>query len=169
MSSSLMEYLRRHKEDRGAMADFRCAVVKSRQYRAWPHLAILGLLDDPVAMVIMGLYGYHPEESSQGNFGDVCRLLAGNPSLSSAGKEIGVSPMERHFQHLLASTREELGNRLLRLVLRAKAEGIPVNYEELENDMRYWGEKVRLRWAARFWSGGWADDTVGGGEGDGGE
>jgi len=33
--SRLLEQLRRRKEDRGMMADLRCALVESKKHRAW--------------------------------------------------------------------------------------------------------------------------------------
>ena len=59
--------------------------------------------------------------------------------------------MTRRFQHLLASSREEVCDRVARLVLYAKSKEIPVNYSQLENDLFYWSDSVRIRWAKSFW------------------
>jgi CRISPR system Cascade subunit CasB len=40
--SRLLEALRKRKEDRGFMADLRCALVEGKRYRAWPHLGFYG-------------------------------------------------------------------------------------------------------------------------------
>jgi len=37
------------------------------------------------------------------------------------------------------------------IILAAKAKGIRVNYEELFADLRYWGDKVKTRWAREYW------------------
>ena len=64
-----------------------------------------------------------------------------------------VTPIERRFQHLLAAERgEELHQRVIRLVLLAKALGVPVNYVQLEKDFRYWNERTQQEWASAFWS-----------------
>jgi CRISPR type I-E-associated protein CasB/Cse2 len=36
-------------------------------------------------------------------------------------------------------------------VLAAKAKGVKINYEQLVVDLRYWGDKVKARWAREFW------------------
>jgi hypothetical protein len=38
------------------------------------------------------------------------------------------------------------------MVLMAKAEGIPVNYEELEADLRKPNEWRKTKWATTFWA-----------------
>ena len=45
------------------------------------------------------------------------------------------------------------------IVDAAKAKGIPVNYQTLVEDLCWWGERVRIRWAQAFWGAG-AEEPV---------
>ena len=42
--------------------------------------------------------------------------------------------------------------RVLRLVLMAKSQGVSVNYEKLRLDLRYWNERTKTDWAAAYWT-----------------
>ena len=76
-AADVLALLRSLKNDRGAMANLRCALVPARRHRAWPLLARVGGIDDPIAETVAALYAYHPEETTDGNLGDTCRQLAG--------------------------------------------------------------------------------------------
>jgi CRISPR system Cascade subunit CasB len=54
---------------------------------------------------------------------------------------------------LSAEPGEELQQRILRMVLMAKSQGVPVNYEQLLHDVKrwQWGE-VKTKWAASYWA-----------------
>src|SRR5690348_9818744 len=93
----LLGLLRSLKNDRGAMANLRCALTPARMHRAWPLLARAGGIDNPIAETVAGLYAQHPGETNGGNFGDTCRILAGT-NTSCDGR----------FRRLLACDREEL-------------------------------------------------------------
>ena len=84
-AAAVLAWLRSLKNDRGAMANLRCGLVPARRHRAWPLLARVGGIDDPIAETVAALYAYHPEETDSGNLGDTCRELAGthNPKKSS--------------------------------------------------------------------------------------
>ena len=141
-AATLLAWLRSLKNDRGALANLRCALIPARRHRAWPLLARVGGIDDPIAETVAALYAYHPEESNNGNLGDTCRQLAGTHN-----------SFDGRFRRLLACDRNELCERLRAVVLAAKAKGIPVNYQALVEDLCWWGERVRIRWAQAFWSG----------------
>ncbi len=141
MAGRVLAYLRRFKNDRGAMADLRCALDPSRRPRAWPLLAHIGGIDNPRIEAIAGLFGYHPNETERGNMGTTClRLAQQNPSF------------EARFRRLLACDRDEICERLRAVVLAAKAKAIPVNYEQLFADLCYWSDSVKARWAREYWS-----------------
>jgi CRISPR system Cascade subunit CasB len=38
------------------------------------------------------------------------------------------------------------------MVLIAKSQGVPVNYEKLEIDLKYWSDRTKTEWAAAFWT-----------------
>jgi CRISPR system Cascade subunit CasB len=141
-ASGLLGYLRQFKNDRGKMADLRCALSPSpaKRARAWPLLAQLGGIGVPRIETVAGLFAWHPAETDAGNLGTTCRRL-------SAEK----SSFDGRFQRLLSCDRDEICERLRPVVLAAKAKGIPVNYEELFADLSYWGDNVKARWARAYW------------------
>lgn len=152
--SRLFEQLRKRKEDRGMMVNLRCILVKNKRHRAWPALHRLGVaIDDEFSALpfIAGLYATHPEETGKGNFGKTCKVIQSKRD-GSHGDDGKLTPTERRFQHLLAADRNELPGRVLRMVLMAKASSVPVNYEQLATDIRYWDDGVKNKWASAFWA-----------------
>ena len=140
-AAAVVTWLRSLKNDRGAMASLRCALIPARRHRAWPLLARVGGIDDPIAETVAALYAYHPDETNSGNLGDTCRQLAGTHN-----------SFDGRFRRLLTCDRDELCERLRAVVLAAKAKGIPINYQVLVEDLCWWGERVRIRWAQAFWA-----------------
>ena len=61
-------------------------------------------------------------------------------------------PVSRKFGYLLAAERDEICDRVIRIVLYAKSKEIPVNYDALENDLVKW-PRSREFWARAFWGG----------------
>lgn len=139
-AAKVLAYLRQLRNDRGAMADLRCALNPTRRARAWPLLARVGGIDRTIYETVAGLFAYHPDETHTGNVGTTCRRLAGENN-----------SFDGRFRRLLSCDREELGERLRPVILAAKAKGIPVNYEELFTDWWYWGDRVKARWAREYW------------------
>ena len=82
----LLKFLRSQREDRGVMADLRCALVDGKRHRAWPYLGYLGGIGDQPSkraiQTIAGLYATHPEETQEGDFGGMCRKLLGEEERS---------------------------------------------------------------------------------------
>jgi CRISPR system Cascade subunit CasB len=158
--SKFLERLRRHANDRGMMASLRCVLVDGKKHRAWPALNRLGVeISDDISAYVAGLFATHPEEARTGNFGAVCKSieLRRREKRSDDNK---LTPTERRFQHLLAAERgDELNYRVLRMVLMAKSQGVPINYAKLETDLKFWSEKTKTEWAAAFWTPGVAPDT----------
>ena len=151
--SELIERLRRVKEDRGLMADLRCYLVAGKRHRAWPALSRLNVpIDNEKKSMVAALYATHPEDTAQGNLGATCRLIEKKRDGGASGDD-KLSPTERRFQHLLAAEAgQELFDRVTRIVLMAKAQGIPVNYGQLEKDLQWWSERTRREWASAFWT-----------------
>lgn len=149
--SWMLERLRKFKDDRGMMADLRCILVESKKHRGWPALSRLRIpIDDPVLPFVAGLFATHPEIIESGNFGSTCKEVERKRGEipSEDGK---LTPTERRFQHLLASERDEVKDRVQRMVLMARSQGIPVNYERLAHDLQYWNERTKTDWASAFW------------------
>lgn len=151
--SSLLERLVKFKENRGMMANLRCILVANKKHRAWPVLHRLGVkVDDDISAFVAGLYAMHPDVCTNKNFGTTCKAIERKRGDKPAddGK---LTPTERRFQHLLsAEPGEELQQRVLRMILLAKAERVPVNYEKLLLDMRYWNERTKTDWATSYWA-----------------
>ncbi len=151
--SWLLERLRKCQDDRGMMANLRCILVDNKKHRAWPALNRLGVaIDNDVAAFVAGLFATHPEATTFGNFGATCKTIEQKRG-DKRGDDNKLTPTERRFQHLLSAERgDELNSRILRLVLMAKSQGVPVNYEKLETDLKYWSDKKKTEWAAAFWT-----------------
>src|SRR5262249_30561716 len=140
-AAKVLTYLRQLRNDRGAMADLRCALNPARRARAWPLLARVGGIDRPLYETLAGLFAYHPDDDTNaGNIGTTCRRLVGENN-----------SFDGRFRRLLSCDRDELGNRLRPIILAAKAKGISINYEELFTDWWYWGDRVKARWAREYW------------------
>jgi len=148
-AAAVMALLRSLQHDRGAMSNLRCALAPARRHRAWPLLARVGGIDDPVTETVAGCYAYHSDETHNGNFGDTCLALAG-----------AHNSFDARFRRLLACDREELCERVRPVVLAAKSKGIQVNYETLAADLLWWGDRVRTRWAQAYWGSAPAEDLT---------
>ncbi|MFV1966623.1 MAG: type I-E CRISPR-associated protein Cse2/CasB [Pirellulaceae bacterium] len=150
--SRLLDQLRRRKEDRAMMAGLRCSLVESKKHRAWPLLHRLGVdVTNRVAAVVAALYATHPKEG-QGNFGVTCRVIQ-NCRGDKHGDDNKLTPTERRFLHLLAAEKgDELCQRVTRMVLVAKSLDVPVNYEQLETDLKFWNDRTKADWARSFWT-----------------
>lgn len=136
----LLAYLRQLKNDRGSMADLRCALNPAKLPRAWPLLGRIGGIGNPRIETVAGLFAYHSDETTTGNLGTTCLRLKGQNQSFDA-----------RFKRLLACDRDEICDRLRHVILAAKAKDIPVNYERLFADLCYWGDTVKARWAQEYW------------------
>jgi CRISPR system Cascade subunit CasB len=149
---TLVERLLANKDDRGLMASLRCALIAGKRHRAWPALNRLGVnIDREVDVFVAGMFAAHPEVTDKGNFGSLCKLIELRRD-GSGNKDARLTPTERRFQHVLAASRDEVMERVLRLVLMAKAEGLSVNYGQLQKDLRFWNERIKAAWASAFWN-----------------
>jgi hypothetical protein len=139
-AAQLMAVLRSAEEDRGAMADLRCAWSKARRSRAWPWLGRAGLIGDPVAETVAGAFGYHPAPGGESNFGNACEEL----SREHAGAE-------QRFARLLDADRAGACLLVRPLILALRSFGIPLDHRQLYIDLWLWGDETRARWARAFW------------------
>ncbi len=155
--SALCNYLKelKKRDNRGALANLRCALSESRKYRAWPLLAPFGGIGEghsaQVVQTIAGMFAHHPLMTDNGNLGDTCRSLMSEAEREEYLKERKAGPMTRRFQRILAASPDEVCDRVARLVLFAKSKEKPVNYAQLENDLRKWSDFIRVEWAKSFW------------------
>lgn len=151
--SSLFERLDKFKENRGMMANLRCILVKNKKHRAWPVLHRLGVaVDNDISAFVAGLFATHPEVTATGNFGATCKAIERQRG-DMASDDNKLTPIERRFQHLLsAEDGDEVKQRVLRMLLMAKSQGIAVNYEKLLIDLRYWNDRTKTEWATAYWA-----------------
>jgi CRISPR system Cascade subunit CasB len=150
--SWLLERLRKYKDDRGMMANLRCILVDNKKHRAWPALNRLGIaIKDDDSAYTAGFFATHPEETFKGNFGTTCKAIEHKRG-ESPGSDNKLTPTERRFQHLLAAEKSEIYSRILRMVRMAKSQDVRINYEQLETDLKYWGDRIKTEWAAAFWT-----------------
>jgi CRISPR system Cascade subunit CasB len=150
--SWLLERLHKHKDNREMMANLRCVFVDNKKHRAWPALNRLGIaIKDDDSAYVAGLFATHPEETSTGNFGATCKAIEQKRG-EQRSDDSKLTSTERRFQHLLTAERGELYGRVLRLVLMAKSRGVPVNYEKLIPDLKFWGNRTKTEWASVFWT-----------------
>jgi CRISPR system Cascade subunit CasB len=133
------------------MATLRCVLVDSKKHRAWPVLSRIGVkVTNDVDAFVAGLFATHQEETHDGNFGKTCKAVEDKRGEDQSDNKL--TPTERRFQHLLAAEKgEELHQRVTRMVLMAKSQGVPVNYEQLATDLRFWTDRTKTEWAAAFW------------------
>lgn len=156
--SWFLERLRKYKDNRGMMANLRCIFVETKKHRAWPALNRLGVdIKDNISAYVVGYFATHPEETSAGNFGNTCKAIQQRRGEGSDDNKL--TPTERRFQHLLSAEKDELPGRVLRMVLMAKSQGIPINYSQLQNDLKFWGDRTKTEWASAFWTQGAAPST----------
>jgi|GEM_PF-345048 len=160
-AEKVLKFLNDRSEDRGIMADLRCALVEGKTHRAWPYLGYIGGIGrnhkERTVQTIAGLFANHPKTTHEGDFGIMCRKLLGDEERKKLDTAEGVGPITRRFQHLLAAEGEEIFDRVIRFVLRAKSEEIPVNYAELYASLNYWqwpdsADRVKTDWAKSFWT-----------------
>lgn len=157
--NALLDFLQKRTDDRGVMADLRCALVESKRHRAWPILASFGGVGEDwrarTIQIIAGLYATHPAITFDGDFGGTCQRMLSDDERKKLTDTREIGLLSRRFQHLLAADDEEIFDRVTRLVLRAKSAELSINYLSLHDDLlewRYRRQRVRTRWAKSFWA-----------------
>lgn len=149
--SAVINFIRRYKDDRGAMAALRCLLNPEQRFRAWQLIAGINGIGNTAIETVAGLYALHPEEKvdEDYHFGSACKQLAFDRKKQQVDDE---SPFDKRFRRLLAcDSREELRAHLKDIVRGMKSSGIPVNYASLYDDICWWGDRVRERWAIQYW------------------
>ncbi|MDD2661109.1 MAG: type I-E CRISPR-associated protein Cse2/CasB [Methylococcales bacterium] len=155
----LIEFLMHGKDDRGKMATLRKGLIAHQAQYTWPLLNPFGGVGNQynarVIQTIAGLFAHHPNNTDKGNFGDLCRELLDDDEIKKM-KEGKSGPISKHFQYVLAADGEEIFARVSRLVRRAKRDDIPVNYQQLLDDLSSWNsyrkEGIKTRWGLQFWT-----------------
>ncbi len=157
-----INYLTRHKNDRGIMSALKCGLRPALKHRAWPFISKFGgIANDTdsehikhkaeVVRTVAGIFASHPECADKNNFGHACQQLMDKDELKELHDPKKVGPVSRRFQYLLASEKAEICERVVRFINRLKTKGISVNYSGLFWDLLKWDDNVKANWAKSFW------------------
>lgn len=152
---SFLEYLKRHMNDRGMMADLRHGFSGTTAYRAWPHIVrwchdFTNKRERTIMLTVAAGFATHLKTSGNGNMGTVFRQIA-----TGDGKgEKGMESFDARFRRFLAcSSAEEVCDHLPGVMRAAERKGILVNFVRLYRDLQYWNERTKVEWASEYWRG----------------
>jgi len=148
----LEAYVKR--QDRGALADLRRGFSETTEHRAWPYISPWCDLNNPreraIWLTIAAGFATLEKTTNSGNMGTTLRALALGDGRRKA--EEAVKTFDGRFRRLLTChTAEELCAHLPGIIRAAKQKRVDINFRHLHQDLRYWGEKVKIRWAANYW------------------
>jgi CRISPR type I-E-associated protein CasB/Cse2 len=143
---------------RGILADLRHGLLKTTEYRAWPH--ILGInayaFDNPTDKTIWLTVAYgmalllDPKYQAYGNLGATLKEIA-----QGQGEE-GLNTFAGRFRRLLACGRpEEVCRQLPSIFRAAKQRQVPIDFKKLYWDLFFWSKaekKVKIKWAKAYWA-----------------
>jgi len=147
-----LEYLDSQVGDRGVMADLRHGLSRATEYRAWPHIAPWRGRDNEherrIWLTTAAGFAIHQRTVASGNMGTVLRSLA-----TGGGRgEEGLKTFDARFRRLLACAKAaEVCDHLAGVLRAAERNGVPVNFAQLFTDLRYWDDRVKVRWATEYW------------------
>lgn len=147
--------------NRGALADLRRGLSgppgtspAMYQYVApWVPDEARNTWRESVYYIIASLFSYYQAggdgktlSTDKGNFGDHCRNLKDKQDQSAS--------FEARFSGLLKAHRDDLPVLLQQIMGLLKGEDIPINWDQLFNDLQYWnanGQFVQRNWANGYW------------------
>lgn len=143
-------------KDRGTLADLRKGFSKATEVRAWPYIGRFCRLDNDrdrtIFQSVAAGYATHPvnDATQFANIGSVMQKLAAESVGGDSEKRKSFDTM---FRRLLAcETAEEVCTRIKRTFLAAKSKDIPIPWNSLFWDLMKWGDSIKVRWAANYWS-----------------
>jgi CRISPR type I-E-associated protein CasB/Cse2 len=163
-----LEYLQKHFDDRGMMADLRRGFSRTTEYRAWPYIAMWCDLTNErsrrVLLTVAAGFALHKRNAEGGNLGTSLRMLATG---DGRGLE-GLATFDARFRRFLSCSRgTEVCDHLPGVLRAAERKGVPVDFAQLYRDLTYWGDRVKVEWAKEYW-GGTTEDADLQGEGEAG-
>lgn len=155
----------KQQDDRGALAALRRGLGCAPGEAAEMHRYVVPFLqpdrdgDDWRFYLVASLFATHPETwagESQGrwtsnlgaSFRRLSQLRGGTPGTQAPA-------VERRFTALLGARQEDLPDHLRHAISLLKAEGVPVDYAQILEDLRWWDHeerRVQRRWARAFWA-----------------
>lgn len=142
------------RDQRGRLAELRRGLSQTSFYAALPTLiSIGGNVDSIVDRTIAGFFALHPLEAETPSLGATWRELRYRAYNTLPEIDKDRTSFEHRFTRLLAcSTKHELCEHLRHFILRAKSEGIGINYIVLHEDITHWEwSRIRLKWAKDYW------------------
>jgi len=147
-----LEYLRKHKENRGVMADLRHGFSQATEYRAWPHIARWCDLGNDrsrrIMLTVAAGFAIHGRSVPSGNLGSVFRKIATG---DGRGQE-GLATFDARFRRFLScSTALEVCDHLPGVLRAVERKGAPVDFARLHRDLTFWGERTKVEWARDYW------------------
>ena len=151
--AAFVAHLDRRRDDRGIMANLRHGFSNATAYRAWPHVAGWGDLTNDwqraILLTVAAGYATHGRtDSGDGNLGRTLRRLATGDGASNEA----LSSFDGRFRRLLSCDDVRDLCALLPGILRAaERRGVGVDFVQLYRDLTYWGERVKVAWAAAYW------------------
>ena len=153
-----------HPEDRGTLALLRGGLADSseRQMRVWRVLARFGGIPADgdfhraeVVRIVAGLLAMTGLRHAPGggSFGAACLRLLGDDERKSLHKPEQPGPVGRRMQNLLAANRDEICERVRQLGRRLERVkgGVALDFNRLHEDLRFWSDRTKAKWAADFW------------------
>lgn len=160
-----IDYLTTQVEDRGVMADLRHGLSRATEYRAWPHIAPWCKFDDDrerrIWLTTAAGFAIHQRTANFGNMGTVLRSLA----TGDGRGEKGLETFDARFRRLLAcSSAVEVCDHLAGVLRAAERKSVSINFTQLFTDLKYWGDRVKVQWAAKYWGAPPADSAATGAE-----
>ncbi len=142
-------------KDRGTLADLRRGFSPGTEHRVWRHIALYCDLSKEreriIWQTIAAGFATHEATVKLGNMGSTIRRLALDGATGSP--EDALKSFDARFRRLLTcDSAVEICERLPGIIRAAKSKNsTPIDFETLYTDLIYWGERVKLRWAASYW------------------
>lgn len=153
-----IEYLEELREanDRQALAALRRGLGRRPGAAAemYPYVvprlpAGMSAQEEEAYYLVAALFASHPMSTSHGNLGDHLRAVC----VADENRRAGV---ERRLVTLLAVHPDDLSDHLRQAISLLRSHEVPVNWDQLLRDIRYWDHPdafVQRAWARAFWLG----------------
>lgn len=157
---SYLEALAR-REDRGALAALRRGLGQPPGTVAAMYRYVVPWIpaeappwEEAAFYLVAALFALHPVSSRDANLGASYRHAGAAEAGDGGGDAERVSATERRFTALLASHPDDLPERLRYAVAFLRSRDIGVNWAQLFDDIRRWGDpsrRVQREWARAYW------------------
>ena len=101
--------------------------------------------------LVAALFASHPVSWPKDN---ACGQTNLGASFARMADEDAPESVERRFTALLSTRREDLWVQLRHAVSLLKSKDVPIDWDQLLNDLRWWGNEemsVQRNWAKAFW------------------